>query len=50
MVIWQDIYEMIWLGEATNNCNLIEGRGFLRKQHGQGDEAEIHEDRRPSAW
>lgn len=37
----KDIYEIVWLGEAKNNCNLIESGGFSRKtelmRHGQGD-------------
>lgn len=28
----QDIYEIIWWGDAKNNCNLIEGRGFFKKK------------------
>lgn len=33
------VYEIIWLGDAKNNCNLIDGGEFLTElwRHGQGD-------------
>lgn len=47
---WRDIYEIIWLGDAKNNCNLIEGEEFLRKLRFGGTDKEILNEMGQETW